>query len=144
MFAKPLPPPRRSQRSGLSSLEVIVSLTLLTSVLALSTPLIVAHGRLLKAQRNYRLALDELSNQFDRMSALPAADLPRAMDEIAPSALASERLPGAVLRGQLAETDLGRRLTLEIWWDEPNRQAAPVRMTAWVVPPTGPADRTQE
>ena len=144
MFAKRHSPPRRRQRGGLSSLEVIVSLTLLGSVLALSTPLIVAHGRLLKAQRNYRLALDELSNQFDRMSALPAADLPRAMDEIAPSALAAERLPGAVLRGQLAETDLGRRLTLEIWWEEPNRQAAPVRMTAWVVPLTGPSDRSQE
>jgi hypothetical protein len=144
MFAKRHPPTRRRQQGGLSSLEVIVSLTLLGSVLALSTPLIVAHGRLLKAQRNYRLALDELSNQIDRMSALPTANLPRAIDEIAPSALAAERLPGAVLRGRLAEAELGWRLTLEIWWEEPNRQAAPVRMTAWVVPPTGPADRTQE
>jgi hypothetical protein len=144
MSTKLQPPPRRRPREGLSSLEVIVSLTLLGSVLALSTPLIVAHGRLLKTQRNYRLALDELSNQIDRMSVLPLTDLPGAIDEIAPSALAAERLPGAALRGQLAETDFGRRLTLEIWWDEPNRQAAPLRMTAWVMPQTGPSNRTQE
>lgn len=129
---------------GITSLEVIVSLTLLASVLTLSTPLIVAHGRLLKAQRNYRLALDELSNQIDRLSTLPAEDLPAALEKIAPSPLAAERLPGATLRGQLADADSGQRLTLEIWWDEPNRKEAPVRLTAWITSQADTAKGNEE
>jgi hypothetical protein len=144
MSAKLRPLPQGRDRRGISSLEVLVALTLLASVLALSTPLIVAHGRLLKAQRNYRLALDELTNQLDRLSALPAGDLAPAIENLAPSVLAAQRLPGATLRGQLAETDIGQRLTLEIWWDEPNRQAAPLRMTAWVVSHADPPNRNEE
>ena len=131
-------------RPGASSLEVIVALTLLASVLALSTPLLVAHGRLLKAQRNYRLALDELANQLERLSTLPAEELKPALEKLTPSLLTTERLPGATLRGQLAATDMGRRLTLDIWWDEPNRKAAPLRLTAWIVSRPGSANASEE
>jgi len=126
--------PQRPARRGTSALEVLVAFTLLSTVLALSTPLVVAHGRLLKAQRDFRLALDELSNQLDRLTALPETDLPKALDELVPSPLTVSRLPGATLRGQLADAELGKRLTLEIWWDEPNRKAAPVQLAAWVRP----------
>ncbi len=129
-------PIRTTARRGLSSLEVIVSLTLLASVIAFALPLIVAHGRLLKAQRNYRLAVDELASQLDVLSTLPAGDLPSAIEKLQPSASLVERLPGATLRGDLADSQLGRRLTLEIVWNEPNRQAAPVRLTSWLVAST--------
>jgi hypothetical protein len=138
------PSPGRRGRRGISSLEVIVSLTLLASTLAVSTPLIVAHGRLLKSQRNHRLALEELSNHIERLSALPPEALPAAMERIVPSPLAGQRLPGATLRGQLADSDLGQRLTLEIWWDEPNRQAAPLRLTAWVAAKPETPNRNEE
>jgi Flp pilus assembly protein TadG len=131
-------------RRGTSALEVLVAFTLLSSVLALSTPLVVAHGRLLKAQRNYRLALDELSNQLDRLTTLPEPDLPKALDELVPSPLTASRLPGATLRGQLAETELGKRVTVEIWWDEPNHQAAPLRLAAWVLPRAGHSSSNEE
>jgi hypothetical protein len=138
------PPLPARRRCGISSLEVLVSLTLLTSVLALATPLIVAHGRLLKQQRYYRLALDELSNQHERLSTLPAEELSAAIEALTPSPLATERLPGAALRGELADARFGRRLTLEIWWDEPNRDAAPVRLTAWFASAAGNANREEE
>jgi len=131
-------------RRGTSALEVLVAFTLLSSVLALSTPLVVAHGRLLKAQRDYRLALDELSNQLDRLTVLPEPDLPQALAELAASPLTASRLPGATLRGHLADAGLGKRVTLEIWWDEPNRQAAPLRLAAWVRPPAGRSSSNEE
>lgn len=134
-------PFRTTARRGLSSLEVIVSLTLLASAIAFALPLIVAHGRLLKAQRNYRLAVDELANQLDVLGTLPAGELPSAMEKLAPSASLTERLPGATLRGELADSKLGRRVTLELWWNEPNRQAAPVCLTSWLV---APADAPSE
>ena len=75
MYPSALAHRRRPARRGTSALEVLVSFILLGGVLAISTPLVVTHGRLLKAQRNYRMALDELSNQLDRLSALPSAEL---------------------------------------------------------------------
>ena len=121
-------------RRAISSLEVLVAFTLLSSVLALSTPLIVKHGRLLTAQRDYRLALDELSNQLERLTALPDEDRSAALRQLAPSAFAAKRLPGAQLRGELDALDLGQCLTLRLSWDEPQRAAAPVVMTAWILP----------
>ena len=51
-------------------MEMLVAFTLLTSVLALSAPLVVRHGRVLVTARHYRLALEELSNQMERLTAL--------------------------------------------------------------------------
>jgi len=135
---------QRPDRRGVSSVEAIVAFSIISSVLALSTPLIVAHGRLLKAQRNYRLAMDELVNQFERSSALPEEELPMAIEELAPSPLTAQRLPGAMLHGELHDSPFGKRLTLEIWWDEPNRQAAPLRMTAWIVSSASPENHTED
>jgi hypothetical protein len=121
-------------RHGTSALEVIISFTLLSSVLAFATPLVVRHGRLLAAQREYRLALDELSNQLERLIALPGEQLPAAVGQLAPSDFAAARLPGAELRGELDSADIGQRLTLKLWWDEPQRRAAPVTLAAWIIP----------
>jgi hypothetical protein len=127
-------------RTAISALEVVVSFTLLSSVLTFSAPLIVRHGRLLAAQRNYRLALDELSNQLQRLSALPAEELPAAIEQIAPSAFVAARLPGAELRGALKPADFGQCLTLQLLWDEPQRRTAPVTLTGWIAPTAAPRD----
>lgn len=131
-------------RRGTTSLEVIVAFTLLSGVTTVAFPLVVAHGRLLKSQRNYRIALDELSNQLDRANTLSLDELPAAIERLSPSPQAAQRLPGAKLRGELAESQLGSRLTLEIWWDEPNRQAAPVRLTGWIKPPASTTPMSEE
>jgi len=123
---------RATRRRGTSSFEVLVSFTLLSSVLAFATPLVVRHGRLMAGQRHYRLALDELSNQIERLSAMPADQLSAAVENLAPSEFAAEHLPGAELSGELAAQELGRRLTLRLKWDEPQRKSAPLRLTAWI------------
>jgi hypothetical protein len=121
-----------SRRAGTSSLEVLMAFTLLSSVLAFSGPMIVRHNRLLRAQRDYRLALDELSNQIDRVLAIPRDEQAAAVDALGVSEATAERLPGSEIHGRIAASDEGSRLTVELTWDEPNRQAAPVRLTAWL------------
>jgi hypothetical protein len=130
---------RRLRLPGTMTVEALVALTLLTTVISVSTPLIVRHGRLLVAQRDYRLALDELSNQLERLTALPPEKLPAALENLRPSPAMAERLHGARLRGQLDAGDGGQRLTLEITWDEPQRTAAPVSLAAWIFPKPQPA-----
>ena len=129
----------RRPRRGVTSFEAVVAFVLLASVTAISTHSFVAHGRLLKTQRSYRLALDELSNQLERLSVLPPEELSPAVAQLSVSPAAQERLSGAQIRGEIADSLLGRRVTLEIWWDEPHRQEAPVRMTAWAAPVNGAA-----
>jgi hypothetical protein len=110
-------------------------------VLACATPLVVRHTRLLASQRHYRLALDELSNQLERLSAMPAAELPAAIEQLAPSEFAAEHLPGAELQGQLAAADVGQRLTLKLTWDEPQRREAPLSLSTWIMPAARSANR---
>jgi len=115
-------------------LEILVALTLLGGVLTAATPLVVRHGRLLASYREYQLALEELSNQLDRLTALPAAELPQAVEHLTPSTFAAERLPGVELKAELEPAEFGQRLTLRLTWDEPQRRAAPVCLTTWIVP----------
>jgi hypothetical protein len=120
-------------------IEMFVALTLLTSVLAVSAPLVVRHGRILIAHRHYRIALEELTNQLERLTALPADEVAMAVEQIAPSAFATARLPGLNLRAQLDSADIGQRVTLTISWDEPERRKAPVSLAAWIVAEPSPA-----
>ena len=126
-----------NRRTATSTLEVIVACTLLTSVLTVFTPLVVKHRRLLTAQRDYRLALDELSNQLERLTTLPEGEVSAALERLQPSEFAASRLPGAELRGELHAIDFGQRLKLELTWDEPQRSAAPVSLCAWLLPRSG-------
>jgi hypothetical protein len=116
-------------RPGLSLFEVVVACTLLTSVLSLSLSLLIREGRLLTAERNYRLALDEVSNQLDRLTGLPTNELPRALKRLTVSPFTAARLPGANLVGEMTPADIGHRVTLRLTYGEPHAQT--VSMSSW-------------
>src|SRR4051812_29884285 len=90
-------PNRGRKQTATTMLEVIVSLSLLMSALSLSLPLVLKHGHLLIEQRNYRLALEELSNHLDRLAATSQTDLPRSLQQLAVSPFTSVRLHDAKL-----------------------------------------------
>jgi type II secretory pathway component PulJ len=121
-------------RAGFSLLELFVAFTLLAMALTFLTSAMHRHNRLLAAHRDYRLALDELTNQLDRLTALPFEDLPAALENLPPSAFSAQRLPGAELRADLQDEEIGRRIILRLTWSEPKRGEAPVVMAAWVYP----------
>jgi hypothetical protein len=122
----------RRGRRATSMLEVIVALTLLVSVLSLSVSLIVRHARLLTAQRHYRQALDELSNQMDRITALPADDVAQTLKQLSPTQFAAARLQGAELSAEVNPADIGQRVTLRLTWNEPHEHS--VSMSSWIFP----------
>jgi hypothetical protein len=126
--------PSGRPHAGTSILETLIAFTLLATVLTFSTSALHRHNRLLSAQRDYRIALDELTNQLDRLSAIPLQRLQAELENMTPSAFTVERLPGAELRGDVQEADVGRRITLRLAWDERKRRDAPVTMAAWAFP----------
>jgi hypothetical protein len=120
------------RRLAVSTLEVLVSLTLLMSMLSVSLPLIVRHGRLLTAQQHYRLALDELSNQLDRLTGTPAKDVPQVLKQLSVSPFTAARLVGAKLNAELKPAEIGQSFTVRLTWKEAQEQSA--TMTGWVLP----------
>jgi hypothetical protein len=131
------PAPRRTATSVIESL---VALTLLTTLLTVSTPLVVRHGRMLAAQRAYRIALDELTNQLDRLSATAPDEVSAAVDQLALTPFAAARLPGAKLTGRLEPANFGQRLRLEISYADSQLQTSPVTLVAWVPAASQPSE----
>jgi hypothetical protein len=120
------------RRRGTTTIELLVSFTLLTTVLGAALPLVVRHGRILNSARQYRMALDELSNQAERITAVSHDAAIETLDELQPSPFAAEHLPGAMLTADLASSDGAERVTLSLSWEEPGRRAAPVSLVAWL------------
>jgi hypothetical protein len=132
----PLPAGRPRRCRGTSGFDLLVALGLLVTVMSVATPLVVRHGRLLTSHRNYRLALDELSNQLDRLRAMPVNELPDEMERLTPSGFVKERLPGAKLDGKLRPEESGTHITLRLSWNDAERHRAPMTVAAWIFPTT--------
>jgi hypothetical protein len=122
----------RLKRCGSTSYEVLVAFTLVTTLASLSLSSMVRHGRLLTSEQNYRLALDELSNQLDRLTALPANELSQAVKELQLTPFTAERLPDAKLVGEIAPSDIGQHVTLRL--ASRGSSGLNVSMAAWVFP----------
>jgi Tfp pilus assembly protein PilV len=123
---------RRGHCSGTTMIELLVAFSLLIAVLSAALPLVVRHGRLLSSARQYRLALDEVSTQLDRLTALPLDVVQEEIDALAVSEFTNDRLAGAKLSGEVQPTEWGQRLTLSLVWREPQRAAAPVQLAGWI------------
>lgn len=123
---------QRRRRRGTSMIELLVAFTLLAAVMSSALPLVVRHGRLLMSARHYRLALDEVSAQMDRLTALSGDEIQAELDRLEVSAFTRERLADAELTGELQPTDWGRRLTLSLIWQEAQRATAPVQLVGWI------------
>lgn len=124
-------------RGGWGMLDMLVAFTLVVATIAVVTPLVMRHGRLLQSQRQYRIALDELSSQLDRLTVLRADELADAVAELQPTEFIVERLPGATIDAQLQEITGGaQQVTLQLAWDTPGRREAPVSLVGWVFPPS--------
>ena len=129
-------PPQRKVPRGTTTIELLVAFTLLSTTLTVSLPLVVRHGRILTTARHYRLALEEVTNQLERLTLLAGPPLAAELERLRPSDFTAARLPGAELRGKLEPAEIGQRLTLSLVWDEPQRREAPVTLAAWF-PPAG-------
>ena len=120
-------------RRGTTLLELLVAATLLVSVMSVVAPLAVRSGRLWQDSRHYQLALDELSNQLERLTSLDAAALEAALAELTPSQPVRDSLPNPVLSAETIDDAESRRLVLRLQWDRVG-PAEPLTLVAWLDP----------
>jgi hypothetical protein len=107
---------------------------LLGSLMLFVVPSAIRIGRLQRAVRQDRIAMDEITNHLDHLAQLPPTQIKAELDRLAPSEFAKAGLPNPTLRGTLSDSEDGYRLALEILWDSPGRNTAPLTMATWVYP----------
>jgi len=103
-------------------LEVMAALAVLVAALAAITPLFVRHTRLVAETRRERIALEELTNQAERLAAVPAGDLDGHLAALALSPLATDCLPEPRLTATRGSSPLGEQVTLRLAWSSPGRE----------------------
>jgi prepilin-type N-terminal cleavage/methylation domain-containing protein len=127
--------PTQATRRGFSLIELIVAATLLIGAMSIVAPLAVRSARLQQDSQHYQLALDELSNQLERLTGLDADALETALAKLTPSPTVRDVLPHPVLSAETIVDDDGRRLVLQLQWDRVG-PARPLTLVAWLDPPT--------
>jgi hypothetical protein len=125
-------------RAGTTLIETVVACTLLASVMLTIVPAVVRCGRLRQQSHYHRLALGELTNQMELLTALPQDQLPELMDDLQLSPAARQSLPDPELGGLIAQTQDGSQLTLRLRWNVPGRRERPLVLTTWVYPREDP------
>ena len=144
MFSQrnPKQPPRRR---GLMVTELIVAATLLVVIMSVVGALTVRCGRLWQDSRHYRLAIDELTNQLERLTALNEADLAGAIAELSPSQQIRSALPSPFLSAERLADENGSRLVLQLTWDRLGKKT-PVTLVGWIdpLPPTTTSAANEE
>ncbi len=122
------------RRTGSMVTELLVAATLLLSSITIASQLTIQSRRLWVDVRHHQLALDELSNQLERLVTLDTETAKSQLARLEPSESAEQTLANVKLQGNWLDDDDGRRITLSIQWDRP-APATPLTMMAWVVPP---------
>jgi type II secretory pathway pseudopilin PulG len=124
----------KRRRSGFTSTEVVVAASLLAAAMGIVGPLAVQTTRLAQDSRQQRLALDELSDQIERLTALDPPSRSDALQQLQVSEALSYAAPEATIQGETLRDADGVRLVLTLQWNHPSRPRAPVQLVGWLDP----------
>jgi prepilin-type N-terminal cleavage/methylation domain-containing protein len=132
---------RREERNGFTLTELVVAASLLVGVMTVVAPLTVRSGRMWQDTRHQQLAMDELSNQLERLTSLDPRGRAAALTQLAPSEFLTTALPSATIEAETARDEHGTRLVLSLDWNRPgarSRQTPSVTLVGWLDPlPSG-------
>jgi type II secretory pathway pseudopilin PulG len=120
-----------ASRRGLNTFEALVALGLLAATISGASVVAVRQLRLLELGRQYRLAVDEVTNQLEAMAALPAPDRAAAIAACEPSEFAQARLPKPQLTAKTDPVDNGERLEVTLNWGSQSGVQHRVMLFTW-------------
>jgi len=129
-------------RHGTTIIEFVVACSLLTALILLVVPSAVRIGRAQRIVRHERIALDELTNQLDRLAQLPLSQIKQEITSLTPSEFALAGLQSPRLSGAIQESEEGHRLVLKITWDSSGGSEVSRTMATWTFP--RPANKSIE
>ncbi len=118
-------------RRGSMLTELMVAGGLLATAMGLVSTCVVAGQRLQRMQREHTLAVDELSNQLERLISLPTDEVDKSVQELGPSDWVAERLPESKLTARHLSDELGERVELHLQWKRVGNPP-PLVAVAWL------------
>ena len=126
-------------RRGFTVIEVSLALAVLLAASILLTQFLVASSQQRKLADQRRLALEELSNRLERVMAAKWEDVSAAAIEGQElSQAVQENLPAAKLTATVTDEPggpSGKRVRLEISWEQHGQRVTPIGLTGWKFPP---------
>ena len=120
-------------RRGSATIELIVAATLLITGLSLLGTVAFRTGKLWQDTRHYQLAMDELTNQLERLTSLDESEIDEQLAELTVSTAVQDDLPFAKLSGRKFSDENGTRVLLEIEWDRLG-SSEPLTLVGWISP----------
>ena len=124
---------KSTTRRGSTLTELIVAGTLLIAGLGLFSRGTFGLGYVRQDTRHYQLALDELANQLERLTALDVASRQAALTELQPSESILASVPGMRMTGEMLNDQDGERIVLTANWDRKG-PAQPLSLVSWIHP----------
>ena len=122
---------QRKRRAGTSLAELVVAGSLLIAATGVVATSAVGGHRLARLEKQSRIATDEISNQLERLSILPAQQVPSALSELSVSPWAAQSLVEAKLSGRMIEDEFGQRIELSLQWQRLG-ESNPFSAVAWL------------
>ena len=123
----------RSYRGGFTMTEVLVSAVLLMTIMSLVGTVCHRVNRIWFDVDHHRVAVSELSNHLEELTAMTLDQAAVAIKSMEPSESCCQALDSPQLTGEIFEDKLGTRVVLKINWTRPIA-ANPVEMSGWIIP----------
>ena len=125
------------RRRGSTLSEVIVAAVLLLAGIGILVRGTVGAKQLWQDTQHYQLALDELSNQLERIVALEPNKRHVAIDSLEPSAMLKHLIPSARLAIETHNDEDGQRLVISVH-SEGDGRLPKISLVGWLPAETPP------
>lgn len=121
-----------SNRRGVTMAELIISSVILLVVMTFVTSICFRVNLVWKDIGHHRVALGELANQLEVLTAMKPDEAIAALETLEPSGLCKRTLQSPELNGEAIRDDLGTRIVLRMAWHK-DREVKPVELAGWIV-----------
>jgi hypothetical protein len=118
-------------RRGATIAELLVAATILTAGITFIAQGTVQAKRLMQDMRFHQLALDELTNQLERLTALSSVERESAITDIRPSKAIQSILTDVSVKAEEIRDEDGTRIQMSIQWLRRN-PGKPLVLVGWV------------
>ena len=120
------------QRWGVSSIEFLVSFSVMATVMTFATTMTLNISRVWRDIEHQRLAVCELSNQLEEITLLTGESLTERVGQMEPSDFCKQGLDEPRISAKLSSDKLGQRIDLELVWKRRPAEKK-VRLSGWSV-----------
>jgi len=120
------------RRNGVSTIELVVASSMLIVVMTFATTMIFKIQSVVKETRYERIAVNELSNQLEKLTIMELEQAKTAIESLAASDDCKSVLNEPKLTGAVVQDPIGHRVDLQIGWQSVNVRK-PIRLSGWIV-----------